>query len=80
MVSKKERSPWRLKSRLFQQALAGIANRVEVAPGQFKIDKRDERGGRLTFSAAAIRSARYWSKGGVAPRPHKPPCGIRRST
>jgi len=47
---------------------AGIARRVETAPGKYKIDKRDERG--RTFDVHALRHTfgTLLSKGGVTPR------------
>ncbi len=47
---------------------AGIARRVETSPGQFKIDKRDERGRTVDVHALRHTFGTLLSKGGVAPR------------
>jgi hypothetical protein len=47
---------------------AGIAHRVEVAPGKWKIDKRDERGRTVDVHALRHTFGTLLSKGGVAPR------------
>ena len=47
---------------------AGIARRVEVSPGKWKIDKRDERGRTVDVHALRHTFGTLLSKGGVAPR------------
>jgi len=47
---------------------AGIARRVEVTPGKWKIDKRDERGRTVDVHALRHTFGTHLSKGGVAPR------------
>ena len=47
---------------------AGIARRVEVSPGKWKIDKRDERGRTVDIHALRHTFGTLLSKGGVAPR------------
>jgi len=47
---------------------AGIARRVEVAPGKWKIDKRDERGRTVDVHALRHTFGTLLSKGGVSPR------------
>ena len=47
---------------------AGIARRVEVSPGNWKIDKRDERGRTVDVHALRHTFGTLLSKGGVAPR------------
>ena len=47
---------------------AGIARWVEVAPGQWKIDKRDERGRTVDVHALRHTFGTHLSRGGVSPR------------
>ena len=47
---------------------AGIACRVEVSPGKWKIDKRDERGRTVDVHALRHTFGTLLSKGGVTPR------------
>jgi integrase len=47
---------------------AGIARRVQVAPGKWKIDKRDERGRTIDVHALRHTFGTLLSTGGVAPR------------
>jgi len=47
---------------------AGIARRVEVAPGKWKIDKQDERGRTVDVHALRHTFGTLLSKAGVAPR------------
>ncbi len=47
---------------------AGIARRVEVSPGKWKIDKRDERGRTVDVHALRHTFGTLLSKGGVKPR------------
>ena len=47
---------------------AGIARRVEVSPGKWKIDKSDERGRTVDVHALRHTFGTLLSKGGVAPR------------
>ena len=47
---------------------AGIARRVEVSPGKWKIDKRDERGRTVDVHALRHTFGTLPSKGGVSPR------------
>ena len=47
---------------------AGIARRVEVAPGKWRIDKRDERGRTVDVHALRHTFGTLLSKGGVSPR------------
>lgn len=47
---------------------AGIARRVEVSPGKWKIDKRDERGRTVDVHALRHTFGTLLSKAGVAPR------------
>ena len=56
--------------RIFDRDLvaAGIARRVEVAPGKWKVDKRDERGRTVDVHALRHTFGTLLSKGGVAPR------------
>ncbi len=47
---------------------AGIARRVEVSPGKWKIDTRDERGRTVDVHALRHTFGTLLSKGGVSPR------------
>ncbi len=47
---------------------AGIARRIEMAPGKWRIDKRDERGCTVDVHALRHTFGTLLSKGGVAPR------------
>ena len=47
---------------------AGIARRVEVVPGKWRIDKRDDRGRTVDVHALRHTFGTLLSKGGVAPR------------
>jgi len=47
---------------------AGIARLVEVAPGKWKVDKRDDRGRTIDIHAMRTTFGTLLSKGGVAPR------------
>ena len=47
---------------------AGIARRVKVSPGKWKIDKRDERGRTVDVHALRHTFGTLLSKGGVTPR------------
>ena len=47
---------------------AGLARRVEVAPGKWKIDKQDERGRTIDVHALRTTFGTLLSKAGVAPR------------
>src|ERR1039458_5592766 len=47
---------------------AGIARRVESSPGEWKIDKRDERGRTVDVHALRHTFGTHLSKAGVPPR------------